>query len=704
MKPTKIRAVLALCLCAVMIFAACRKNEPEEPPAPEPVEPISLSGYGLVRPQNTSDSVTASASDLYEALLEAVGGDPDFSTDYMEVGAQPDASTKEILVGHTNRSETAQVLGELQPGEYAAAVVGNKLVLVGYTESFTPMAVEYFLSAYLGEGADGSIPGDLFYRGQADSVTLVSAGVPQYTLVRAQYATDTAMDCMYQIADQIEQSGSEPVTVKTDSAGNDPNAPEILIGHTNYEEFNQLKESCPPDAYGVYYVGNKIILFGWTDEDLLLATERFLDNLKYASHTDAQGEVSICYPRENLVESNNAGYYMDVPASAGGDYYDGVFNCSDGVMQLWWQNADEGIFEAYGQELEAMGYTVWQQNFGSSVLSATYRLENTQVHIYYLKNLSEFRVSTQQNAVFPVFPESYEKICDVSVTQLGLDYTVSGSVGGMGYVILLEDGSFAVIDGGYGGSDTQILWDTLNALKPAGVEEIVIRAWFLTHGHNDHYGTLRDFVSSYSEQVTVSYLIGNDPSDFLYSMSDQPKRSFSFGSVNGKFGGCSYVKAHTGQSFALPGVTFSILYTQEDTSTSDPFEKFNSLSMVFDAVTHGERYIWFGDIEREGAMRIKSMYYEDLKCDVMQVAHHGVNGGSLDLYRLCSPKVAFWPAEQGLCESYAAIEQNKYILETCERVFFAYEGTQTVSYATIPDFGELEGGGEQENDPYSKFY
>ena len=117
MKPMKIRAVLALCLCAVMIFAACRKNEPEEPPASGPVEPISLSGYGLIRPQNTSDSVTASASDLYEALLEAVGGDPDFSTDYLEAGAQPDASTKEILVGHTNRSETAQVLGELQPGE-----------------------------------------------------------------------------------------------------------------------------------------------------------------------------------------------------------------------------------------------------------------------------------------------------------------------------------------------------------------------------------------------------------------------------------------------------------------------------------------------------------------------------------------------------------------------------------------------------------
>ena len=124
---------------------------------------------------------------------------------------------------------------------------------------------------------------------------------------------------------------------------------------------------------------------------------------------------------------------------------------------------------------------------------------------------------------------------------------------------------------------------------------------------------------------------------------------------------------------------------------------------VFDAVTNGERYIWFGDTEREGAMRIKSMYYEDLKCDVMQIAHHGVNGGSADLYRLCSPSVAFWPASRELCDSYAALEQNRYLTDTCERVIYAYAGTQTISYAETPDFGELEGA-VQPDDPYSKFY
>ena len=368
-------------------------------------------------------------------------------------------------------------------------------------------------------------------------------------------------------------------------------------------------------------------------------------------------------------------------------------------------DADEGLLAAYGQALEEMGYTMWQTNENNSVLAATYRREDTQVNIYYLKNLSEFRVSTQQNAAFPINPYEYEKICDVSVAQLGLDYTASQSmVGGMGYVILLEDGTFVIIDGGYGGNDSEILWDTLNSMKPAGVDEIVVSAWFLTHGHFDHYGTLQDFIRNYSDCLTVKYLIGNDPSDFLYSVSDQKSRPFNYSSVNGKFGGCVYLRAHTGQSFSLPGVSFNILFTQEDTSTVETFKLFNSTSMVFDAYTNDARFIWFGDIEREGTLRIKSMYFEDLKCDVMQVAHHGVNGGSLELYQLCKPSVALYPVEEGLFRSYANIAQNKYILDTCEKILFAYEGTQFISFAVIPDYGQLEGAGEVENDSYSKFY
>lgn len=703
MKRFIFRAGCFLLLFAMLLLSACKKQEPTPGEDTAPAAPVSLTGYSLVHPQMTSEAVISSASDLYEALLDHVDGTPDFDTDFLDAGTEPSSDKKEILVGHTNRPETAQVLATLQPGEFAAASVGNKLVLTGYTEAFTPQAVSWFLATYL--TAETEIPGDLRYTGTTDAVTLVNAGEPCYRLVRAQYATDGAMNGMYRIADTLESLGSDTLSVKTDNSSHDAETPEILVGQTNYDEFNQLKESCTPDTYGIYYVGQKIVLFGWTDEDLTLAIDAFEKNLKYATYTDADGKVTVCYPRENRVASNGAGYYGELPVSAAGRYYDGVFNCGDKTVQLYWKDVDSSVFEAYGKLLEGQGFTVYQSNRGTSVLAATYRKGNTQVHVYWLKHLSEMRVSAQENAAFPILAGDYTKICDVSITQLGLDYSVGEKAGGMGYVILLEDGSFAVIDGGHPSenqNDAKKLWDTLNSLKPDGVDEIVIRAWFLTHGHHDHFGVLREFIQDYSDRVKVEQLISNDPSDFLYSKSDMGARGFNPNSINGKFGGCVYQKAHTGQQFFLPGVTFTILYTQEDSSTSTPFEKFNSLSMVFDAVTNDTRFIWFGDTEREAALRIKSMYYEDLKCDVMQVAHHGVNGGSLDLYTLCNPKIAFFPVSESLYQSYARLEQNQYIVTGCERVLFAYNGTQTISFASVPDFGNLDG--EQGDGHYSKFY
>lgn len=320
MKKTVFRCGCFLLLFAMLFLSSCKGSG--KPPvdtgvSAEPILPEQLKGYSLVRPQMTSEGVISGASDLYEAMLTLLGGTPDFGTDFLEAGKEADSSKKEILVGHTNRPETAQVLETLKAGEFAVAAVGNKLVITGFTEAFTPLAVQWFLANYL-TGTAAEIPGDLRHTGTAEAITLVDAGKPLYRLIRAQYATDGAMDGMYRIAEALENLGSGTPDVKTDSAAHDSEAPEILVGQTNYDEFNNLKESCAPDTYGIYYVGQKIILFGWTDEDVTLAVDAFVENLKYASYTDKDGKVSVSYPRENIVASNNAGYYGDLPSARRG--------------------------------------------------------------------------------------------------------------------------------------------------------------------------------------------------------------------------------------------------------------------------------------------------------------------------------------------------------------------------------------------------
>ena len=39
-------------------------------------------------------------------------------------------------------------------------------------------------------------------------------------------------------------------------------------------------------------------------------------------------------------------------------------------------------------------------------------------------------------------------------------------------------------------------------------------------------------------------------------------------------------------------------------------------------------------------------YGEALQSDIMQLAHHGFNGGVLEMYQLVDPKICLWPCDE----------------------------------------------------------
>ena len=60
-----------------------------------------------------------------------------------------------------------------------------------------------------------------------------------------------------------------------------------------------------------------------------------------------------------------------------------------------------------------------------------------------------------------------------------------------------------------------------------------------------------------------------------------------------------------------------------------------------------------------------------LKSDILQLNHHGSNGGSLSLYKIIAPDVAIWACEDNRylydhqrLGTKAGFEFNKYIRET----------------------------------------
>ena len=190
MKIFKKLLIVALVLSLSLGLFACKSNnetvdsETSADTTETIVNTISFLDYAVVRAEKMPEALNKDASDMYIKLTALSGADTGYVTDHLD-GTEPDSEAKEILVGHTNRPETEQVLSQLSGTEYAVAVVGNKIVIAGITENITYLAVEYFVQTYLGDGADGSIPKDTFYRGNADMVCLVDTfdETPPYSLI-----------------------------------------------------------------------------------------------------------------------------------------------------------------------------------------------------------------------------------------------------------------------------------------------------------------------------------------------------------------------------------------------------------------------------------------------------------------------------------------------------------------------------------------
>lgn len=384
-------------------------------------------------------------------------------------------------------------------------------------------------------------------------------------------------------------------------------------------------------------------------------------------------------------------YRTNVPRRAEDRDYDAIYDCRDNATMFYWKNATEEAMRSYVAQLKELEYTKHQELDNACIHSATYCKDQLVMHVYYLKRTAELRVIVQSDAVLPINAYEYKRVCDVAVTQLGT-YNAPAVYVGMGYLIRLEDGTFVVIDGGQTPEyDAKLLYDTMLAQKPDGIDDIVITAWIVTHGHGDHCGVFIKFLDAYEDKVTVKMMIGNDASDLVYqSFVDGHGRWFDFNSANGKFGGCVHMKAHTGQQFRLPGVTLTVLYTHEDFFPAI-MRACNDVNIVVDAVVKGEvakapvtagetRFVFLADIT-QGNQNLIRMYGEHMRCDVMQIAHHGIGCPHYELYTLCHPSFAYWPCGTTVLEYKDGIRFQrphiKYLAQTTEEIIHQANGSHT---------------------------
>ncbi len=207
----------------------------------------------------------------------------------------------------------------------------------------------------------------------------------------------------------------------------------------------------------------------------------------------------------------------------------------------------------------------------------------------------------------------------------------------MSFVLTTRDGKLIVIDGGYF-SDAPKLMGALQTIT--GQEKPHVDAWFLTHAHEDHINALAVFYEEYVGRFTCDAVYYTFPSVQYferYERGSAPTLARFYANLPKL--GCAAQIVSTGDVYTVGEAEIEILQTYDDTVTEDIV---NNSSTIFAVRLGGKRILFMGDAGVTAGQRLLARYGNALKSDVCQLAHHGQDGVTEDVYVAIAPEACLW--------------------------------------------------------------
>ena len=341
-------------------------------------------------------------------------------------------------------------------------------------------------------------------------------------------------------------------------------------------------------------------------------------------------------------------------------------------------------YQKYLKALEFAGFKLYTNNTIDNNLFATYTNDDLTVNAYYIDSNKTVRIVWEPKGALPGLESDnvYDTTIEADTILTGIPVDDTTTVEGMLYVIKLEDNSFVILDGGYadgGNGNSKKLYQHLVSQTPEG-QKPVIAAWIFTHAHSDHIGNFSEFSLNYHNDVVVEKFYYNFPSDEEIA-SNSPgilgthiKEYTVFKRVmNEYYEDVPKVKVHTGNKFYVRNAEFEVLQTFEDFYPDKlASHNFNTTSSVYRMYVGGQSFMWLGDATPASEQLLKEQFGDYLKSDVLQLAHHGIDGWR-EAYMNYAPSYALWPAAKQFYEQYKDSEANAWILQnTKETIVTGY--------------------------------
>ena len=396
----------------------------------------------------------------------------------------------------------------------------------------------------------------------------------------------------------------------------------------------------------------------------------------------------------------------ELPAFSAGRYK-GTYESSDGTLIARYEKTKEADLESYIAVLRDAGFDVYDENSIEENRFASLTKEDVAVFVSWFARTGTLRIIAEPKGEMCPLDDPYEDGYDTLLTGMKGETVVAAE--GMGFIIRLADGSFCIIDGGMGDPDhvdSDKLMGILNAQKPADAEKPVIAAWIFTHLHGDHIGVFNCFSLDHHDDVIIERMYFNFPSEEETAASDSPYmlddtiyRYTQFKKNLADFyADVPVVKPHSGCRFEVRNASFEVLYAYDDLYPKTIKDGgMNECSLLLKMTVDGQTVLWTGDFAFLATDLVLSEYSEALAADILQMAHHGMNG-TVELYSRVDPEYALLPVWEGGLSHMLTLEQNKWLVDSprMKQMIVTACGTWTIrlpyspepgTYQRIPDEG-----------------
>jgi len=217
----------------------------------------------------------------------------------------------------------------------------------------------------------------------------------------------------------------------------------------------------------------------------------------------------------------------------------------------------------------------------------------------------------------------------------------------MSYIIETPERQTVIIDGGnYCEADGKKLYELI---KERGG---IVHHWIITHAHTDHYGALLWIFENILEfDIKIeNFYLNFPPLEWFKTLNTGESYKY----VEKFF---DQLKLHNvkitpflkGNKFDFGGVTAEVLNNCDDYLQAD---NANGTSIIFFIHFPKRSILFLGDLDKAAGNRFLATNDPSvLKCDIVQMAHHGQDGVGKNIYEAIKPKICLYTAPDWLWDN-----------------------------------------------------